>query len=486
MSKGNFATDTLKLALGTTFTQVLGLLLSPIFSRIFAPETIGVATIFTSLLGVLQVIVCLRYELAIMLPASHEEARALLFLSFIVIVVISGVTALILWVGTSRALIGAPFTEIQPYLWLLPIALSLAGISSALNAWNSRLKHFGQISIAQAINSLVSLGGRLIAGVLWVPSSGAIIYTYVFGTATSVFYFINQWMTTDKNNLHPIQWHTVWASAKQYYKFPLYNTWSALLNAVSWQLPIFMLSMFFSPMVVGYYALSNRVISLPMSAIGGSIAQVFYQRASASIHTNSLAPIVESIFRILVLLGLFPSLVLAIVGDDLFSLVLGERWSEAGVYSQILALWTFFWFISSPLSSLYNLQDKQESLLGLQSMIFLSRLLALLIGGWLGDPRLCLALFGFSGVVVYGYMTVRILESSGVSKWRPFQLVLHNLLLFLPAGLVLLTLKFFQVSAWLTVGAAILSCGVYLLYLLRSDAQIYQLFQRLVASRTTT
>ncbi len=486
MSKGNFATDTLKLALGTTFTQVLGLLLSPIFSRIFAPETIGVATIFTSLLGVLQVIVCLRYELAIMLPASHEEARALLFLSFIVIVVISGVTALILWVGISRALIGPPFTEIQPYLWLLPIALSLAGISSALNAWNSRLKHFGQISIAQAINSLVSLGGRLIAGGLWAPSSGAIIYTYVFGTATSVFYFINQWMATDKNNLQPIQWHTVWASAKQYYKFPLYNTWSALLNAVSWQLPVFMLSMFFSPMVVGYYALSNRVISLPMSAIGGSIAQVFYQRASASIHTNSLAPIVESIFRILVLLGLFPSLVLAIVGDDLFSLVLGERWSEAGVYSQILALWTFFWFISSPLSSLYNLQDKQESLLGLQSMIFLSRLLALLIGGWLGDPRLCLALFGFSGVVVYGYMTVRILESSGVSKWRPFQLVLHNLLLFLPAGLVLLTLKFFQVSAWLTVGAAILSCGVYLLYLLRSDAQIYQLFQRLVASRTTT
>lgn len=487
MSKGNFTKDTFKLALGTTFTQVLGLVLSPIFARIFAPEAIGVATIFTALLGVLQVIVCLRYELAIMLPASHEEARTLLFLSLIVVLLVSGLTTLILWVGISRSLIGEPFTEIQPYLWIFPIALALTGISAALNVWNSRLKHFGQISIAQATNSLVSLGGRLVAGLLWAPTSGAIIYTYVFGTAVSTFYFIKHWRANEQSQPQPpIRWATVWASAKQYYKFPLYNTWSALLNTVSWQLPIFVLSMFFSPVIVGYYALSNRVISLPMSAIGGSIAQVFYQRASASIHTNSLASIVENIFRILIALGLFPSLVLAIVGDDLFSLFLGERWTEAGVYSQILALWTFFWFISAPLSSLYNLQDRQESLLGLQFMIFASRLLALLIGGWLGDPRLCLALFGFSGVVVYGYMTIRILEFSGVSQRKALQLILHYLLLFLPAGFILLTLKFVQVPAWSIIGAAVLVCGVYLLYLLRSDDQIRQVFQRFVASRTNT
>lgn len=484
MRKTSFVTDTLKLALGTTFTQALGLLLSPIFARIFAPEAFGVAAIFTALIGILQVIACLRYELTIMLPASDEEAGNQLALSVLAVLVISSLVALIFWVGGPQIAHGLAAPDLLPYLWMGAPALFFTGIFAALNQWGTRRKYFGHISLAQVVNSLVSLGGRLGWGLVWAPTGGVIIGANYLGTASSTVYLVSKVWQQDRRDLREnFSWSAIWRGAKRYYKFPLYNTWSSLLNTMSWQLPVFVLSIFFSPVIVGYYALGNRVISLPMSLIGGSIAQVFYQRAAAAATEGALALVVENVFRTLVAFALFPLLVLAIVGDDLFTIALGATWTEAGVYSQILALWTFFWFISSPLSSLYNLHDRQESLLGIQSAIFLSRLIALLIGGWLGSPRWCLALFGFSGVLVYGYMSLSILENSGVSKRKMLHIFLYNLRLFSPFGALLIGLKLFQATAWITVSAAIICCSLYALYLVRTDERMRQVAQRFLPKK---
>jgi len=484
MKKSSFVADTFKLALGTTFTQVLGLLLSPIFARIFAPEAFGVAAVFAAMIGILQVVACLRYELTIVLPASDEEAFSLLALSILSVLFTSGLVTLFFWLKASTivAWLGAP--DLLPYLWWGPPAMLFTGVASALGYWGTRRKYFGQVSVAQVVNSLLSLGGRLGLGLAWSPSSGVIIGTNFLGTASSVFYLGGQIWTKDKHYLQrSLYWQAIWTGAKRYYKFPLYNTWSALLNAFSWQLPIFVLSSFFSPVVVGYFALGNRVISLPMSLIGGSIAQVFYQRASEAANQGTLSLVVENVFRSLVSLALFPMLILAIIGDDLFMVALGEKWTEAGVYSQILAMWTFFWFISSPLSSLYNLHDRQESLLGLQSLIFLSRLVALLIGGWLGSPRLCLALFGFSGVLIYGYMSLSILASSGVSKRKMLRILMWNILLFLPVGAILIGLKSLPAPAWSTVGLATFFFSLYIMYLVRTDERIRHLYQHFMPSK---
>ena len=81
---------------------------------------------------------------------------------------------------------------------------------------------------------------------------------------------------------------------------------------------------------MGYYAFGNRLIRLPMSLIGGSIAQVFFQRAAEAKNDGTLPALVERVFQILVALGMFPILMLTIIGADLFTVVFGERWAEAG------------------------------------------------------------------------------------------------------------------------------------------------------------
>ena len=71
--KTSFAGDVLKLVSGTTIAQLVGILITPVLTRLYAPEAFGTLALFTSITSILGVIACMRYELAIMLPESDEE-----------------------------------------------------------------------------------------------------------------------------------------------------------------------------------------------------------------------------------------------------------------------------------------------------------------------------------------------------------------------------------------------------------------------------
>ena len=113
------------------------------------------------------------------------------------------------------------------------------------------------------------------------------------------------------------------ANMKRYRKFPMYSSWSALLNTMSWQLPALMLGIFFSPIIVGYYALGVRIIQIPMQSIGQAVSQVFIQRAAKAKNENKLTSLVDELIRRLFIIGLFPALLLSIIGKDFFVIIFG-------------------------------------------------------------------------------------------------------------------------------------------------------------------
>ena len=55
----SFAANILKLVLGSTFAQILGILVAPILTRLFAPEAFGLSALFASITGVIGVIASL-------------------------------------------------------------------------------------------------------------------------------------------------------------------------------------------------------------------------------------------------------------------------------------------------------------------------------------------------------------------------------------------------------------------------------------------
>ncbi|MHB0856571.1 MAG: lipopolysaccharide biosynthesis protein [Anaerolineae bacterium] len=403
--KTSFGGDVLKLVSGTTIAQALGVLVTPLLTRLYAPEAFGALALFTAITSIIGVVACLRYELAIMLPESDEEAANLLAVSLLAVVAITALTVPIVTLGRPLLLrlLNAP--QVGPYLWLVPPVVFFGGVFSALNYWNSRTKHFGRLSVVRVVSSASTHVAKLGAGFAGYATTGTLIGATLLGSAISTGMLARRILREDGGLFRgATRWLQMAEGIGRYRKFPLIDTWSALLNTVSWQLPALMLSYFFSVTVVGHYALGLRVLQLPMSLIGGAIGQVFFQRAAQANAERQLGEIVESTLRRLFAIGLFPVLTLAIAGRSVFSFVFGPNWAEAGVYSQILAPWILFWFISSPLSTVYSVLERQSFLLCLNVAILSTRLLSLAVGGMVGSPRLGLALFSLSGVLTYGYI----------------------------------------------------------------------------------
>src|SRR5258708_29582360 len=59
---------------GSAVGQLASVLLSPILTRLYSPQQLGILSVYTAILAILVVVASLRYELALPLVASEEEA----------------------------------------------------------------------------------------------------------------------------------------------------------------------------------------------------------------------------------------------------------------------------------------------------------------------------------------------------------------------------------------------------------------------------
>jgi O-antigen/teichoic acid export membrane protein len=470
----SFGSDVMKLLGGTTIAQGLIILSAPILARLYDPTAFGVLSVFTSTIAIVTVICCLRYEWAIVIADSNEEAWNLVIVCIVISTAIAAATIPIVALGGTGLgdILNVP--ELGAILWLLPPAIFFGGITMghpALNFWTIRTRNFGWLSFARIVGGVLTVGLQLIVGLVGFATGGNLVLASVFGggIASTVVLGWEIWKHGGKHNMQWARWEQISRVIRRYYKFPLFDSWGALMNIVSWQLPTLLLASFFSPAVAGFYAIGFTLLRSPMSLIDASFSQVFYHRAAEARMQDKLAPLVEVTFSYLVKLCLFPLLMLSIIGRDLIMVVLGNKWAEAGVYAQILSVWAFFWFIFSPLSNVFRVLEKQEYGVVMNIVIIVTRAISLVIGGLMGSPRLALYLFGGSGVLVYGYLLIAIMTMSGVSLTRLLRIILGNALVFLPCGAVLLLMLLLGAKSLMLVGVSIVMLAAYFAFSIGHD-----------------
>ena len=420
----SFRGDILRLASGSCMAQVVALLAAPVLSRLYAPEAFGVAALFISITGTLGVVACLRYEQAIVVPRDDGEAANLFALSLAFPVLLSLLASLLIaWRGEAlMRWMNVP--ELQPYVWLVPAMLLLQGMFLAMNYWNTRTKQFLRLAGAQFANSAAAHAGMLWAGFAKQANSGSMVVSHVGAQAVAAGLLGGQiWKESGRylsNNVSPGK---MWACLRRHRKYAGYGTGGAFLNACSIQLPTILLGIFFSPAVVGYYAVGHRLLKLPMSILGRSIGTVFYQRASAAKNEGRLPEVVLGTFRHLSLFSSYPFFALMLIGPELFSLVFGGAWETAGCYVQILAPWIYFVFLGSPISTLVNVLDIQETGMFFNGALVATRAGSLVAGGMLGNAVLALVLFSASGVALWAWFCFHLMRKSGVGGRRILSVV---------------------------------------------------------------
>jgi O-antigen/teichoic acid export membrane protein len=410
LEPNSFKKNVLKLATGTLISQIITLLSAPIITRIYGAQNFGIMLIFTSISAIFIPVINMRYELSIILPRKKSEASNLFILSVFIAIFFSFLLLLVIIFFGDQLFILFNINNLEPYKLLIPLTIFLAGVTSSCNYWCTRNKYFSQISIAQILTQLfVSIGG-VGFGLLGHNNSITLITVGIFGQLLNLLILGGKIVFSKdlKFIFLSVNLQKVIDGAIRHKNFPKFSSLGALLNSASWQSPIIILGFFFPPTIVGFYGLGFRLIQMPMSLLGNSINQVFLQHGTQKKHEGNLGRDVEKLFMLLFSLGLIPNLILMIVGANLFELFFGTGWREAGIYVQILIPWAFLWFLSSPLSPIYSIQEQQKKELKMHSMIFFMRVISLLIGGFFGNARITILLFSIGGIVAYGYLLFQV------------------------------------------------------------------------------
>jgi len=358
--RSEYIRNTFTLVSGNAIAQIIPLLAEPVLTRLFPPEDFGLLAIFISISSLFAVIATGRYELAIMLPSKEKQAINLVGLSFIVSVLTSIISLLVVWIFNKPICYLLNSENISNYLYLVPLVVLFTGLTQTLNYWFSRRKQFRKVSIARIVQSSTSAGVGVGTGVLRMGTIG-LISAQVLGSVFSAFYFLQRFFMADRDKLNDISRREIKSMASKYAEFPRVNALYIFADTAQYSGISFLIAYYFDTILLGYYSRTFRILTVPLSFIGSAISHVFYQKASeiyrkgGNLRRFSLQTLLGTIS-----VGLPIFVIIILWGPELFAFVLGKPWREAGVYAQILSPWIFMKFISQPISQIPMIVNKQK------------------------------------------------------------------------------------------------------------------------------
>lgn len=403
-----FARNVTILAGGTSLGQFIVVLASPIITRLYSPEDLGLLAIFISILSILVVVASLRYELAIPLPDKDEDAANLLVLALFIVVGTSILTCVGVWLLGEYISFWTHTPTLKYYLWLLPFSLFGAGCYQVLNYWAVRKKAFGLIACTKLNQSLWQVLTQLGFGFLKLGPLGLLagdVLGRIGGGGTLALLALKQ----NSEELKQISRQNMVRMASRYFRFPQISSISALLNSAGMQLPALILAAFYGPQVAGWFALGQRVIGLPMGLVGQAVSQVYLGEASCLARQDPAS--IDTLFKKtasrLFLIGVLPITILAIGGPYLFPAIFGANWAEAGVYMRYLSLMFLVQFVVGPLSQTLNILERQDLQLYWDSARLLVVNGGLCLAGSYGLSHVhAISVYGVGMLIMYGVLGI--------------------------------------------------------------------------------
>lgn len=346
---------------GNVTAKLIGILLTPIITRLYSPADYGVFNVFMSIVGVTGSLATLRYAVTIPIAKDEETADRLIKLCLLVTLGLSFLWLIFIAIFGKTISSYYDTNQLNTFLLLIPIVFLGKGIYETLNNWAIRAKKFKLITRTKISQSVSSSGVKIILGLLRIKPLGLFIGHIVQETAGITSLSISLLKTKPKT-FTTFSWAEIKNVAVRYKRFPLFQSWSQLLLATGAQLPILLLGIFFNAEVVGVFGLAKNMIHLPMDLIGNAVAQVYYAEISKIGKNNpdKIYKLSISLIKKLFFIGLIPVAFLMIFGPWIFGFVFGEEWHDAGIYARYLSIYVLMAFISVPIANVFNVYERMD------------------------------------------------------------------------------------------------------------------------------
>lgn len=342
---------------GTVIAQLISYLASPIISRQYLPEETAYLGLFLRITALGAAIATARLELAFPLEKQKHHAFGIYRFSMRFSLTLS-IFALILVLIFS----GIDYGSSQNFFFLLslPFGIFLTAIFNQGASWSLRNEEYSTISRSSLFLSFFSNGLKVLFGLIrgnFLFLIGATLIAYCF----SIFTFLKNYLVTKKESIltsKSKRTQVLIAKNSDLYTYNLPHVFmdlarDLLLASIIWNC--------YGKAEYGSYDHAFRMLKLPIVFIGAAIGQVLFKKCSVLIHEKkSVFPLVLRICFILIGLSVIPFMIISFFGPELFAFIFGEKWRLSGEMAALMVPWLLINFISSPLSHLPILLNKQK------------------------------------------------------------------------------------------------------------------------------
>ncbi|MBC9944644.1 oligosaccharide flippase family protein [Leucobacter sp. cx-328] len=355
--QGNeFLKNILALMSGTALAQVVVLAMMPFIARLYTPEQFGILASFASVVAIIAAIATLKYDMAIMLPAQDDSAvilaRTARWVSFgmclvstVIIVIISP------WLAD---LINSP--EVAPWLALTGIAAFTLTEIAILGFWLNRKSRYKAIAANRVLQSGTTAGAQLLLGFVKPLGAGGLIIGTLVGQVVSIFALRRKTPELREGPKPTLQQRK--RLLRRYRSMAIFNAPTALIDAVRMN-GINLLIAAVSVSALGQFSMAWRMVEVPAALISAALAQVFFQRFSVVQRGDMLSSVLSSIKKS-ALFGIVPFALVWVLSPWLFPFVFGPEWADSGRYAQALVPWLFMNLITSPISTIFVVTERQH------------------------------------------------------------------------------------------------------------------------------
>lgn len=388
---------------GALGAQVLPLLAAPLITRMCTPAEMGAFSLWVAMVAVTAIGATLRMETAMILDHETEQQRT----CFSLVLYTATITAFLATLLAALAhLFGVPgisqlswpaLLTVGVGTWLTANMQTTLAYATSHNAFGkaarAKVVGAGTIALAQVLLLAAGIGAEgLLAGQLIGLGIGLVAARRLLHPPTARIGFT----LGDDARIYLVRHRKFWR-----YALP-----SNLLNNMVGHLPLFLIGMRHGALAAGLYALTQRVLAAPISLLAASVLEVFKRQSVHEFETHgNCKQAYRYTFKVLMLLGLVPSVVLLLFSPTLFAWVFGPAWREAGELAQILAPLYFLNFVASPLSYVFFVTGKQNVDLWWQLTLCAVTITAFLMPGTLHQNLLWFAI-GYSALyLIYLHMS---------------------------------------------------------------------------------
>lgn len=376
IKRSSFFKNIAMLASGSIISQAIVVVCSPLLTRLFEVDEIGMYSYLITMVSTFTAIMNGRYDMAIVSEEKEDNIFPIIKLSLIIGFIISVVATIgfgiYFWIFKPEY---SQYRYAIIFFFLLLVANALINVCTS---YNNRKREYKLMTSVYVIRTGCQNIGGVILGFFKLGVFGLML-PYSIGQYLGIRRQAKT-LLPDLKRVLKSKASEMKAVAKKHIQLPLFSVPAMFANSFSYSsITIFMESLF-DMSVVGYYSLSTRILGLPLSLVSGNVSKVFFQEASAEFakkrkFNNSF----KKTFSFLTFLSLPMGLVIYWLAPWACQVFFGESWIVAGDYIRILTPYYMVRFVGTALTPGLIVCNKQKQELVFQLLLVATSVLSYIV-----------------------------------------------------------------------------------------------------------